>query len=63
MVITVNMPHQGANTEVISAFSKNVFTTAFDTQVTEHFVYFFVVPKPVVKTQPMWLKFLKELRL
>jgi hypothetical protein len=40
----LNMPRQGASMEVISAFSKNVFTTAFDTQITKHFVSVFVVP-------------------
>jgi len=59
MVITVNMPRQCASTEVISAFSKNVYTTAFDTQITDNFVYVFIV----VKTQPPWMKFVHELHL
>ena len=43
MVITVNnyMPRQGS-TEVISVFCKNIFfTTAFNTQISKHFVLSF----------------------
>jgi hypothetical protein len=47
------------STQVISAFSKNAYTTAFDTQITDHFVYVFIV----VKTQPPWMKYLHELHL
>ena len=50
IVITINMPCQSPSIEVIShsAYSKNLLTTDFKTQIT---VYVFIVPKQVVKTQ------------